>query len=64
MEYAKALTDQLNAWHSAVDRLVVDEVTRTTKSMHFYDSIVVFERGTVSAPRSRKTGKRSFPADR
>lgn len=64
MEYAKGLTDQLNAWHTRDESFVVDEFTRTTKSMHFYDSIVVFERGTVSAPRSRKTGKRSFPADR
>jgi hypothetical protein len=64
MEFAKGLTDQLNAWHSRDEGFVIDEFTRTTKSMHFYDSIVVFERGSVSAPRSKKTGKRSFPSDR
>jgi len=61
MEYAKGLADQLNAWHSRDEDLVVDEFTRTTRSMHFYDSIVVFERGTVTKPRSEKTGRRSFP---
>lgn len=60
MEYAKALTDQLNAWHSTDDGLVVDDVTRSTRSMHFYDSIVVFERGVVAKPHYEKTGRFSF----
>lgn len=55
VEYAKDLSDQLNAWHSK--ELEVDEFTRTTKSMHFYDSIVVFERGTVEKPYHRMTGR-------
>lgn len=58
MEYAKDLTDQLNAWHSRQPRkFQVDEFTRTTKSMHFYDSIVVFERGRVAKPHAEKTGR-------
>jgi hypothetical protein len=62
MEYAKGLTDQLNAWHShsTDEGFVVDEFTRTTKSMHFYDSIVVFERGVVEKPHAEKTGRFSF----
>ena len=60
VEHAKGLTDQLNAWHSAEEELVVDEFTRTTKSMHFYDSIIVFERGTVPPPHAERTGRRSF----
>jgi cephalosporin hydroxylase len=60
-EYAKALTDQLNAWHSRdKPTFKVDEFTRTTKSMHFYDSIIVFEKGTVIKPTHEKTGKPSF----
>ena len=61
MEYAKALADQLNAWHSREPDFVVDEFTRTTRSMHFYDSMVVFERGIVVKPHAEKTGRRSFP---
>jgi cephalosporin hydroxylase len=60
MRRAKKLTDQLNAWHSRDSRLVVDEFTRTTKSMHFYDSIVVFEKGRVVEPHHEKTGTRLF----
>jgi hypothetical protein len=60
IEYAKGLVEQLNAWHSREPGFEVDEFTRTTRSMHFYDSIIVFERGTVTKPRARRTGKPSF----
>ena len=60
IEYAKGLTDQLNAWHSREEEFVVDEFTRTTRSMHFYDSIIVFERGVVTPPHHERTGRWSF----
>jgi cephalosporin hydroxylase len=60
VEYAKGLVDQLNAWHSREPGFEVDEFTRTTRSMHFYDSVVVFERAAVKRPRARITGKSSF----
>lgn len=60
MEYAKSLTDQLNAWHSREEGFSVDEFTRTTRSMHFYDSIVVFEKGTVAKPHAERSGQRQF----
>ena len=57
IEYAKRLSDQLNAWHSRDDaEFVVDDFTRTTRSMHFYDSIIVFEKRDVRRPRSRRSG--------
>lgn len=56
IEYAKGLSDQLHAWHSKEPGFVVDEFTRTTRSMHFYDSVIVFERGVVEKPVSRKRG--------
>lgn len=57
MEYAKGRIDQLNAWHSRDPALEVDDFTRSTKSMHFYDSIVVFERGEVVKPHHEMTGR-------
>lgn len=60
IEYAKNISDQLNAWHSRQDDFVVDDFTRTTKSMHFYDSVIVFERGTVTKPVARKRGTDYF----
>lgn len=56
IEYAKGHIDKINAWHSRDPGLQVDEFTRTTRSMHVYGSIVVFERGPVSRPRSQRTG--------
>lgn len=60
IEYAKGLTDQLNAWHSREESFTVDEFTRTTRSMHFYDSIIVFEREPVERPTHQRTGRWSF----
>jgi hypothetical protein len=60
IEYAKGLLDQLNAWHSRDSALVVDGFTRTTRSVHWYDSVIVFEKGTVEQPRSDFTGSASF----
>jgi cephalosporin hydroxylase len=57
MEYAKDLVDQLNAWHSKEPGLKVDEFTESTRSMHFYDSIVVFEKAPLTRPRSETTGE-------
>jgi hypothetical protein len=61
MEYAKDLTDQLNSWHSEnKEKFKVSDFTCSTKSMHFYDSIVVFEKGLVSEPHHEQRGKPSF----
>jgi hypothetical protein len=56
IEYAKDLSDQLNAWHSRQPDFKVDDITRTVKSMHWYDSIIVFEKGEVIKPHAEKTG--------
>lgn len=60
IEYAKNLLDQLNAWHSREPNFVVDEFTRTTRSMHWYDSVIVFEKGRVEKPHAEKTGVATF----
>jgi hypothetical protein len=61
MEFAKGRIDQLNAWHSKDrDQFKVDTFTRHTSSMHFYDSIVVFERGRRTKPEHRVTGEPTF----
>jgi cephalosporin hydroxylase len=61
IEYAKNLIDQLNAWHSQDSKkLKVDEFTKTTHSMHFYDSIVVFEKRKMLQPSHKQIGKESL----
>jgi hypothetical protein len=54
IELCKNLIDELNADHSR-DALAPTEFTKTTLSMHFYDSIVVFERGTYTKKRGIET---------
>ena len=44
IELSKNLIDELNADHTRGD-LQPTEFTKSTLSMHFYDSIIVFERG-------------------
>jgi cephalosporin hydroxylase len=56
MEYAKRLTDKLNAWHTQEPGFAPDRFTRTTASMHFYDGIVVFEKDKVVAPHHEMRG--------
>jgi cephalosporin hydroxylase len=56
IEYAKPLIDQLNAFHSREPGFQPDEFTRTTRSMHVYDSIIVLEKGTVSPPYHQRRG--------
>ncbi len=61
IEYSKDLIDLLNAWHSRdPGRLSVTDFTRTARSVHYYDSVIVIEKGTVEEPVSRKTGTPSF----
>lgn len=56
IEVCKGLVDELNADHSR-NLLPPTEFTRTTMSMHFYDSVVVFERGTHTKKRAFRIGK-------
>lgn len=51
----KSLIDELNA-HHARDQVPVTDFTASTLSMHFYDAMVVFERGRHLKNSSLKTG--------
>ncbi|MDE2580636.1 MAG: class I SAM-dependent methyltransferase [Rhodospirillales bacterium] len=55
IELAKGLIDELNAefWRGAAPP---SDFSRTTLSMHFYDSQVIFERGRLLPRRSEKIG--------
>jgi SAM-dependent methyltransferase len=55
IEVSKTLIDELNAVH-ARDDLQPSPFTAATLSMHYYDSIVVFERGRHLHRHAPKTG--------
>jgi hypothetical protein len=56
IEYSKNWIDYINAWHSKSSRLKVNDFTRTVKSIHYYDSIVVLEKGRVEQPVATQIG--------
>jgi 23S rRNA U2552 (ribose-2'-O)-methylase RlmE/FtsJ len=60
VEFAKKLIDKLNAFHSEENNLQVDSFTKSAKSIHYYDSIVVIEKGIITKPTSKMTGVYSF----
>lgn len=60
MEYSKNWIDKINAFHSKTGKLTVDDFTRSAKSLHYYDSIVVIEKGKVEKPVESKTGAAAF----
>jgi hypothetical protein len=56
IETCKDLIDELNADHSRGEQPVT-EFSRSTLSMHFYDSMVVFEKGRHGAKSAPQIGK-------
>ncbi len=60
IEYSKNLIDQLHAWH--INPVEVPEFTKTTNSIHFYDSILVIEKKWRTKPITVETGKKMFRA--
>ncbi len=57
MEHCKSLTDKLNTEHTR-GVLAEDDFSKSTLSMHFYNSIVVFEKGSPLALEPLKRGNR------
>jgi 23S rRNA U2552 (ribose-2'-O)-methylase RlmE/FtsJ len=57
IEYSKNLVDSINAWHSQTPRLKVTDFTRSARSLHFYDSVLVIEKDVVNEPFHLRTGE-------
>jgi hypothetical protein len=56
IELCKELIDHLNADHSR-EQLMPSEFTHSTLSMHFYDSVAVFERGRHTQKLAPQIGR-------
>ncbi len=63
IEYTKNLVDQVNAFHSVEPSLEVDSFTRSAYSVHYYDSVVVFEKRSIERPADLQTGSPSFEGE-
>ncbi len=61
VEFSKGLIDRLHAWYSREpERFAVDELTRSTYALHFYDSVLVIEKKPMERPAESATGRPSF----
>jgi hypothetical protein len=61
LEYSKGLVDCLYAWYSQEqEAFCVNDMTRSTYALHFYDSILVVEKRPIEQPREAATGTPSF----
>jgi SAM-dependent methyltransferase len=56
IEHCKELIDRLHADYTK-DELKADDFSRSTLSMHFYDSIAVFEKGRMTPRAAPMTGQ-------
>ncbi len=56
IEFTKDLIDQIHAWHARDHRLKINDITRTLKSIHIYDSMIIFEKDEVKQSHSKATG--------
>lgn len=63
IEYSKNFIDFIHGYHSEQNSLQVSEYTKSIKSAHYYDSILVLEKGIVVKPHYEVTGKPSFELD-
>lgn len=63
IEYSKDLVDKLNAYHSEQKSLKVSEFTKSTDSLHFYDSMLVIEKAARTTPVDSATGSWSYPVE-
>jgi 23S rRNA U2552 (ribose-2'-O)-methylase RlmE/FtsJ len=57
IELTKNLIDELHAFFSQSDDLVITDFTKSTTGIHIYDSVVVFDKQYRNKPEQEKIGK-------
>jgi hypothetical protein len=50
IEYSKNLIDYLNSWHNSENNPPINDITKNTFGIHFYDSVVVMEKRKINPP--------------
>lgn len=63
IEYSKKFIDLINAWHIKNNELSVNEFTKNTYALHYYDSILVVEKKAIQPPVVRMTGNIIIPIE-
>lgn len=61
IELAKDMVDTIHAWHSRdAESFRPDDLTRSVRAMHVYDSVIVFDKDDVEPPQHAMTGNPVF----
>ncbi len=60
IEYSKNFIDFLHAGYSEEKSLAAHDFTRTVRSLHYYDSVLVIEKSLHESPYNKATGQASF----
>lgn len=63
IEYSKNFIDLIHAWHIQNNVVPVNDFTRSTYALHYYDSIIVVEKGVISKPEHKVTGEFLIPLE-
>jgi hypothetical protein len=63
IEYTKSLINQLNAHYTEQPHFMVDVFTRTTNTIHYYDSIVLFKKRVMENQVHKKLANLFFNYD-
>ena len=60
VEYSKNFIDKLNAQYSEQGSLVTDSFTKSVKGLHFYNGMLLLEKGVTVDYKDKKTGTTSL----
>jgi len=60
IEFSKNMIDYLHAWHSRQNNFKINQYSKSISGLHFYDSILVIEKGNISKPYSSRKGNPGF----
>jgi hypothetical protein len=60
VEYSKNFIDKLNAYYSEQGSLKVDSFTKSIRGLHFYNGMLVIEKGEVTNTSIEKSGQPSL----
>lgn len=63
IEYSKNFIDYINAWHSHEKNFKINNFTKSSYALHYYDSVLVVEKRKMFPPEVRMTGEISIPME-
>lgn len=55
IEFSKSFIDKIHAWHTP--KVAIDDFTKSTHSLHYYDSMLVIEKRKMTKPFDVKAGE-------